>query len=145
MRILSHPVFLLGLLASLLLGDFFVGTCVAQTRRVPVYARRRAYRQNPRVDYAWQNRDSRYVAQPQSYQSRYRGGYQSSYYLSRPMVTGSYYTRPYPQHFDVYSRGRYRAVPQPVVAQPTIVPDVRPVLGKPSVDSAVTVELAPKK
>lgn len=140
MCILSQSALLLSLLASLLQGDFFVGTCVAQTRRVPVYARRRAYRQSPRVDYAWLNRDSRYVAQPRYY----HGGYQGGYYPNRPMITGSYYTRPYPQHFDVYSRGRYRAMPQPVVAQPTIELGAGPV-GKPRVDPSVIVESATEK
>ena len=45
--------------------------------------------------------------------ARRHAGFYPGYYPYQPIVTGSWYARPYPYHFDYY-RWRYSAPPQTV-------------------------------
>lgn len=64
----------------------------------------------------------------------YGGYYGYGGYFSPPVVTGSWYARPYPYHFDYY-RWRYSAPPQTpcpceIPAQPSLI-DSAPVFPEP--------------
>jgi len=95
MRFLSRTV--LGL--TLLLSCLAVASSHAQPQGAPVYARQRA---DARRGGVWEG-GSRYAGQ---YSGRYNGNY-----FSPPAITGSWYVRPYPYHFDYY-RQRFSAPPQ---------------------------------
>lgn len=70
--------------------------CFSQSEVLPTYARQRA------AAFAFRAESSPY--------SPYHGGYFFPAYPAPPVVTGSWYARPYPHHFDYY-RWRYNSPP----------------------------------
>lgn len=80
---------------SLLLTCFATTSCVAQPSDTPVYVRHRMHTQ---AGYSGGGGASRHVGR--------HAGYYPGYYRYQPVIAGSWYTRPYPHHFDYY-RSRY--------------------------------------